>query len=1361
LEGLTFASQNCNSLNISTHCPNQVKKISAILALQASIIFLSDLRLNSDKVKSENLFSPHYTLYSNSRQSKRGTGILIKNNLSHTVISEYHDNIGNIMGLLVKFDSNSLLILSVYGPNNNDESFFNTLRQILKENLEFPVVAGGDWNLTVCTDSNDKNIDTLNMVSPPSLFRSRLLAEICETHNLTDPYRALHPHRRDYTYIPRTGKKNRSRIDFFIISDSLLSKVKKCDISTSLETSLFDHKSIYLSFKENSKKPNNYIDPKIFKHCLFDAVVTIAVAETYLQHADPDGDLDVDTGLREVGFIIDKIREANDLEFDIYFEGRSQQKDYKLSGLYTEIKMLLEHIPSPDELNEFKLSCTNDLFFEVLLGNIRNALVSFQLWLRKIETCRISAIIKKINLLKTNYLDNQEEIFELEHTLCQLRDEGLAEKISNVKIFENLHNERPSPLFLNLIKCTNSDNLTLIKDDNGNSFPSTADRHSHIVDYFEKVYKKRKDADHVDYANCIRSFLGPTICESDIVKGSILTEDERQYLDSPLTLFELDKSIEAANMKSAPGLDGFSNVLIKKCWKFLRKPLLNYANHCFDTGVLTTNFRSAVIKLIPKKGDCSRLKNWRPISLLSNVYKILSRAITSRLNKYNNRICSRAQKGYNNQRYVQEVLINVCETIKYCRASGTRAGVIAVDMAKAFDTLDQRFIEQVYKFFGMGNNIIRWLQLFGNRRQACIALEDQIYSKHFDLECGRPQGDNLSPITFNFCEQILIFRLELDPLVSKIPRNNPRIINPSNPFLFEANRETDSNESLADDNTVITLMTPDSLGAVKNALDEFSVISGLCCNYDKTILLSVMEPTQEEEEMASNAGFRMVDSFKLLGMDITRDYRDIASNFVSIRDKIVNLTRYWERFRLSLPGRITIAKTFLVSQLNYLGSVFIPPSEILAEIQGIINSFIKKNLNISGDRIYFSACLGGLGFFNLSDFLEAQRCSWIFRAHKFPIDNWRYDLHSLAPNNNVLLLRASDVNENLHPVLHGIVKSYENFYYKFSSFESNAKNAFIFENKFFHRTEDVTATIDRNFFGQNLYANNVNFIRTLTYSDCFRDGHFLTVHEWQQAGFQITVNTWLRLRNAILDAKGRIIANNLCETVIAFCNKLKKGSKKIRKYYEHFHEKNKKIADMRFYTTFSTLISIRHPNEKFAGDWISVWKFNPLPNDLKQFIFHCRFNSLPLNNRLHSYLPDIDPRCTFCRLVNTDSQERDNFLHCFFSCIQIRHLLTSFLRDIKYDFTDNDDIKTLFWYGIQLNDEGDNVSKYKTLCYNVLFDSFRFVLFKFRQRNILPSYETLINHVRFIINNICRCNKKFRDQLCEMENLTILAPARG
>jgi hypothetical protein len=106
-----------------------------------------------------------------------------------------------------------------------------------------------------------------------------------------------------------------------------------------------------------------------------------------------------------------------------------------------------------------------------------------------------------------------------------------------------------------------------------------------------------------------------------------------------------------------------------------------------------------------------------------------------------------------------------------------------------------------------------------------------------------------------------------------------------------------------------------------------------------------------------------VNSIKLLGADITTDYSEINGNFVRIKNKIVNLINFWSTFRLTLPGRVTIAKTFLISQLNYLGSVFVPDVTTLQEIQSLINNFIRKNIRISDERIYLSPKLGGIGFF--------------------------------------------------------------------------------------------------------------------------------------------------------------------------------------------------------------------------------------------------------------------------------------------------------------------------------------------------------------------------------------------------------------
>jgi hypothetical protein len=78
----------------------------------------------------------------------------------------------------------------------------------------------------------------------------------------------------------------------------------------------------------------------------------------------------------------------------------------------------------------------------------------------------------------------------------------------------------------------------------------------------------------------------------------------------------------------------------------------------------------------------------------------------------------------------------------------------------------------------------------------------------------------------------------------------------------------------------------------------------------------------------------------------------IWKNFSNVIDKIENLIRFWERFKLTLPGRIAIIKTLLVPQLNYLGCVLTPADRDIQRIQTALDTFALKGLPVSIDRRY-------------------------------------------------------------------------------------------------------------------------------------------------------------------------------------------------------------------------------------------------------------------------------------------------------------------------------------------------------------------------------------------------------------------------
>ena len=198
--------------------------------------------------------------------------------------------------------------------------------------------------------------------------------------------------------------------------------------------------------------------------------------------------------------------------------------------------------------------------------------------------------------------------------------------------------------------------------------------------------------------------------------------------------------------------------------------------------------------------------------------------------------------------------------------------------------------------------------------------------------------------------QILIFRIELDPSIEPVPRApTAPILNPMLPeiFRFESCRETSKNEGLPDDNPTITLIKLGCLQSKKKILEDFSLVSGLVCNFEKTVIM----PTNQIDDLTianiQELGFTVSNSFKLLGLNIRRNLDNINEIYSELVTKINSLINFWSRFRLNLPGRLTIMKTCLVSQLNYIGCFLPMPEDIPAQLQGLINNFVKKNLQLS------------------------------------------------------------------------------------------------------------------------------------------------------------------------------------------------------------------------------------------------------------------------------------------------------------------------------------------------------------------------------------------------------------------------------
>ena len=331
---------------------------------------------------------------------------------------------------------------------------------------------------------------------------------------------------------------------------------------------------------------------------------------------------------------------------------------------------------------------------------------------------------------------------------------------------------------------------------------------------------------------------------------------------------------------------------------------------------------------------------------------------------------------------MQEVLINVIEFIGRCNAEKNDAVIFSIDYAKAFDTISIKYMHECYKFFGLGPNFINMLETVGNNRLAAILLDKSALSRTFLLGTGRPQGDNLSPTQYNIGQQIQLFRLELDPnfksvfqhfLKPNFPFPLANIESKSNTkFENESARETDKTEGFADDTTRMGARSKENISYVKSVLNEFAAFSGLKCNFSKTSVMPV--GNNLEMDCTESEGLAVVKDITLLGMSIDQNLAHLHNNFDVTINKMEKVLCFGPdlKFKLSLPGRIAVAKTFLLSLVNHMGCILMPLDYQLAKMQQIIDNFCIGPLNIGKDRLYLSLDLGGIGLISIRDFLVAQ-----------------------------------------------------------------------------------------------------------------------------------------------------------------------------------------------------------------------------------------------------------------------------------------------------------------------------------------------------------------------------------------------------
>ena len=1165
-----------------------------------------------------------------------------------------------------------------------------------------------------------------------------------------------------------------------------------CDIAPALQNSLFDHKAILINFNTTKKKTlgNTTISKDIVNDSELELVVKLAAAECYAVHNNIDewapGNRENlllgiglnRTALRQLG-PSSRYLPMEDIDFD-----RMRIREESIDN----VKTFVDNIDF-NELENMSRTCDHAVFMEVLLNAVKNDAISYQSFVHKAKGENLKNLTETPAQEKSFPVQCADTIAKLETKLNNYIDNELSREIEFYSLFEHVNMEKMTPHFLKLAKNTQPDNkLTDINYDDNSEFTSETERREYIVQYYENLYKLPETQKN-NIEGCIEEFLGPEILASPMVGSMKINGALAANLNADISIEELDNAVGDTRTRTAAGPDGISNHFIKKFWRILRTPLHKYTNFCINQDSLSQSFLTAVIKLIPKKGDCTKIKNWRPISLLNCIYKIISKSINNRLKKIIDTATSRAQKGFTQSRYIQEVLINVCHNISHCNTTNMPAFVLSLDQRKAFDSVQHDFMMEAYKFFGIGNKFAKMLNLITAGRNATIRFDDGSVSRQFPLETGAPQGNSPSPLQYNLCEQIAIIKIELDPRIASVYNhflippllpalaelrepgeagrqipdplfqqrpvpvlvlNAPAVIpnrNLQDPFRYESNRETDKVESFADDKTVTFLANELGLQTVVNILEQFYNISGLKCNMEKSCIMYIGSDDPAPDFLAQ-FDFEPVDSIKILGMNINNKVDNLQDCHTSTVEKVTKIINFWSRFYLSLPGRINIAKTLILSQISYLGCIITPKPETLKNLKTQINNFIIGRLNIAKDRVCRPTELGGLGMIDLDEFITAQQISWFKRAHTSTRDNWRVDLKRIG-HGNVLIIGKIDILAERFPIFIFLCESLEKFLKFFYSTNENFSKSFLLNNPLINISIHDNRLLNWEFLARTFQAQDLSRLCRVGLDSISSNGRLLSLDEISaNTGLNLNLMSYLRLQTAFHTTRkqwgGNRYSDGSAITIENFLTRFRKGSRPIRNILSGKKNSSIKVADIRNIKTLTELINATPTGDKEIKKILSFWGLSFLPMNLREFSFKFFNNSLGLNQRIAHFVGGQGQGCTFCTIVNNGPILPESFIHFFFDCettSRIREWFQqTFIPEIVFT-SRNAELK--FWfYGIIPN-QGENSN-----CFILtLVQCFFYSLWRFKLQKRCPVRSSFQLEIFYTLEKIVLASNLIREHM--------------
>ena len=188
----------------------------------------------------------------------------------------------------------------------------------------------------------------------------------------------------------------------------------------------------------------------------------------------------------------------------------------------------------------------------------------------------------------------------------------------------------------------------------------------------------------------------------------------------PVTEADIISIIRHLKPKNASGYDGISNKILKLCMYTISKALTYICNGSLNTGTFPERCKLAIVRPIHKKGDKSEMNDYRPISLLMTISKILEIIMHKRLVQHfeSNKFLTSAQFGFRKGCHIDDTVFSLLNRTIMLLDKRKHVGGIFCDLTRAFDCVNHNILLYKLQYYGVTGSSLSWFKSYlENRKQ--------------------------------------------------------------------------------------------------------------------------------------------------------------------------------------------------------------------------------------------------------------------------------------------------------------------------------------------------------------------------------------------------------------------------------------------------------------------------------------------------------------------------------------------------------------------------------------------------------------------------------------------------------------------